>query len=88
MVNLAYCPTNLLLFDILLLHYYINLRSSMIFRPFSGDISLSLDISLGISLSLSFVTVSKLFCCEFLEAFVILLAILLPIKSSVGSALF
>ena len=43
-------------------------------------------LSLGISLSCSFVTVSELFCCEFFETFVILSAILLPIKSPVASA--
>ena len=45
-----------------------------------------LGISLGIFLSSSFVTVSKLFCCKIFETFVILLAILLPIKSSVTPA--
>ena len=46
---------------------------------FSGGIYLSL----GISLSFSFATVS-----EFFEAFVILLAILFPIKSPIASAVF
>ena len=45
-------------------------------------------LSLGISLSCSFVTVSELFCCEFCETFVILSAILLPIRSPVASAVF
>ena len=39
-------------------------------------------------LSCSFVSLSELFCGEFFEAFVILLAILLPIKSPVASAVF
>ena len=54
----------------------------------SGDIYLSLGISLGISLSFSFVTVSELFCCEFFEISVNLLAILFPIKSQVAPAFF
>ena len=45
-------------------------------------------ISLGVSLPFSFVNVSELFCGEFLESFVILSAILLPIKSAVPSAVF
>ena len=75
--------TNLLFFDILLLDYYINLRS-IVFCLFSEDISLSL----GIFLSYSIVTVSELFLGEILEAFLILLAILLPLKSPVASAVF
>ena len=43
---------------------------------------------MAISLSCSFVNVSKLFCCEFVGSFVILLAISLPIKSPVDSAVF
>ena len=45
-------------------------------------------LSLGISLSCSYVTVSELFCCEFFETFVILLAVLLPIKALVASDVF
>ena len=75
--------TNLLFFDILLLDYYINLRS-IVLCLFSEDISLSL----GICLSCSIVTVSELFLGEILEAFLILLAILLPLKSPVASAVF
>ena len=56
----------------------------MYFFLFSGDIYLSL----GISFSFSFVTVSELFFCKFLEMLVILLANLLPIKSPVASAFF
>ena len=73
MVNLVHCLTNLLFFDIPLLCNYINLRSSIIFCLSSADIYLSL----GISLSCPF----KIF-----ETFVILSAILLPIKSPVASA--
>ena len=79
MVGLVYCLTNLLFFDIPLFYYYINLRSLILFCLYPGDIYLSL----GISLSCSFVTVS-----EFFETHIILLAILLPIKSTVASALF
>ena len=84
MVDLVYCQTNLLFFDIPLLYYYINLRSSIIFCFSSGDTYLSLSISL----SYSFVTVSELFCCNTFEIFVILSAILLPIKSPIASAIF
>ena len=47
-----YCLTNLLFFYIPLLYYYINLRSSIIFCLFSGDIYLSLYIYLCISIYL------------------------------------
>ena len=50
----------------------------------SGDIYLSL----GIYLSCLLVAVSELFCCQFFETFVILLAILFPVKSPVASAVF
>ena len=56
----------------------------LFYRLFSRDIY----FSLGISLLFSFVNVFELFCCEFLETFVILSAILLPVKSPVASALF
>ena len=72
----------LLSFDIPLLYYYINLRSSI--NLSSGYIYLSL----GIYLLCSFVIVSKFFCSELLETFVILSAILLTIKSPVTSATF
>ena len=45
-------------------------------------------VSLGISLLISFLTIFKLFCSEFIEAFVIKLTTLLPIKSPVSSADF
>ena len=64
--------------------YTIILISSITSCLSSGDIYLSL----GIPLSFLFVTVSELFCCEYFETFNILLAILLPIKSTVASAVF
>ena len=81
MVDLVYCLTSLLFFDIPLLYYYINLRSSIMFCLFSGDICLSVSISVSLS-------VSEVFWGKFLETFVILLAMLLPIKSPVASAVF
>ena len=83
MVDLVYCLTNLLFFDIWLL-YYINIRSSIIFCISSGYIYLSLSIYL----SFSFVNVSELFCGEIFETFVILSAILVSIISPVVSAVF
>ena len=84
MVDLVYYLTNLLLFNIPLLYYYVNLRSPIIFCLPSGEIY----FSLGISSSCPFVIVSELFCCELFETFVILLVILLPIKSPLASAAF
>ena len=84
MVDLVYCPRNLSFFEIPLLHCYINLRSSIMFCFFSGDIYLSL----GISLSCSFETVFELFCGDIFETFVILSPVLLAIKSPVASANF
>ena len=81
---MVYLITSLLIFDIPLLCQYFNLKSSVISCLSSGDIYLSL----GISLLFSFITVSKLFCCEFCKTFMILLAILFPIKSPVASAVF
>ena len=84
MVDLMYCLVHLLLFDILLLYYYINLRSSIIFCLSSGEIYLFS----GISLSCSFVTVFQLFCDKVFETFIILPSILLPIKLPVASVAF
>ena len=84
MVDLVYCLQNVLFFDIPLLYYYINLRSSIILYLSSGD----MYISLGISLLFSFLTISKLFCAEVFETFVILSAILLPNKSLAASVVF
>ena len=76
--------TNLSFFGIPLLCYYINLRSSIIFCFYSGDINLSL----GIYLSCPFVTVSELFYGKVFETLVTLLALLLPVKSPAASAIF
>ena len=84
MVDLAYCLKNLLFFDISLLYYYINVKSSITFCLASGDI----HFSLGISLSCSYVTISELFYCNAFETCVILSANLLPTKSQVASADF
>ena len=84
MVDLVYCLSSLLFFDIPLLYYYINLILSIIFCLSFGDIYLPLCIYL----SCSFVTASKLFCDEGVETFENLSAILLPIKSPVASAVF
>ena len=67
-----------------LLNYYINFILSIIFCLSSVDIS----FALGIFLSCSIVMVSELFYWEFLETIVIFLAILLPRKSPVVSAVF
>ena len=87
MVDLLYDLISLLFFDIPLLYYiiiflcyYINLRLSIIFSHFSGDIYLSLSISSWF--------VTQLFCTAVLEALVILSAISFPSKSPVASAVF
>ena len=69
MVELVHCLTFLLFFDISLLYYYINLRSSIIFCLFSEDVYLSLGISVSLSI------VSEVFCGKSFEVLVILLAI-------------
>ena len=80
MGNLVYYLRDLLFFDISLLYYHINLRSSIILCLFSEDIYFFWYFF--------FTSVSELFCGEVLEIFVILSAILLPIKSPVASAVF
>ena len=82
MVDLTYCLTNLLFFDISLLYYYINLSSSVSCCLFCGDIYLSFGISISLLAS------SKLFFEDFFEAMVILSAILLPNKSPVAFSFF
>ena len=57
----------------------------MTFCLFSADIYLSLGISLSNPIFFSLSTVPELFCDKVLENFVILPAILLPIKTSVPS---
>ena len=88
-----YCLTNLLFFDIPLLYYYTNLNLSIICCLFSGEIYLffvfSGEIYLFFGISIS--SVASLFCGSletFLEIFVVLSAILLPIKSPVAFAVF
>ena len=63
----------------ILLDYYIDLNSSIICCLSSGDIYLSFSIPAFLS------TVSEVFWEDF---FVILSAVLLPIKSPVASAVF
>ena len=61
----------------------------MIYSLFSREINLSLRIYLTIPIfSVSFVTVSELFCAELLENFAFLSAILVAGKSPVASAVF
>ena len=64
MVDLAYCQTDLLFFDIPLLYYSIYLNSSIICRLSSGDLSFGISVLL-----------SEQFCCELFETFVILWAL-------------
>ena len=87
MIDLVYYLTSLLFFSIPLLYHHINLRSSIIFCLFLGDIYISSGIFLSSPIfSASFVTVSEILCGKVLEIFVILSAILLPIKSPAASA--
>ena len=78
MVDLMYCPINVLFFNIALL-YYVNISSSIIFCLSSGD----LHLSFGMYVSF------KLFSeCNFLDELLILSTVLIPIKSPVASAVF
>ena len=75
------------IFDIPSLYYNTNLNSSIICCLFSGDIYIYIYVYIYINISISS------FCeCKslenFFERFVILSAILLPIKSLVASAIF
>ena len=72
--------SNLLVFGIPLLYYYINLNSSIICCLSCGDIYLSF----GISLLASFDSKSL----DFFETLIILSAISFPIKSPVAPAVF
>ena len=85
---LMYCITNLLLFDIPLLYYYINLILSITFCLFSGDIYFFWHFFYQIYFFVLRLTVSKLFCEDLLDTFVDLPSNLLPIKSPVASAFF
>ena len=77
MVDLLYCPTDLLSFNISILYYYLSFRSLIIRCLFSGDIYLSLGISLLTAIYyVLFATVSELFLGELFETLVILSAIL------------
>ena len=89
MVDLMYFLTNLSFFVVTLLHYHINLRSSIIFCLFSGDIDFFLGISLSNHVfSASRSSVHELFCGEVLKTFAVLSAILLPTTSPAASANF
>ena len=83
-----YSLTNSLFFDILLLCYCTNLNSSIMCSLFYGDIYLSFDISLLASFFSKCNSVECNSLEDFFEAFVILSAVLLPIKSPVASAGF
>ena len=92
MADLEYYLKNLQFFDISLLYYYINLRSSITGCLSTGDIYINIYF-FGNSLSnyvffVSLAMVFDLFCDELLKAFATLSAILLPIKSTVASAAF
>ena len=78
-----YCLKNVLFFGIALLHYHINLLDHQKFSVFfSGEVYLSLDNSISNPIFFaSLSTLSERFCGEALEAFVMILTILFPIKS-------
>ena len=76
--------SNLLIFGIPLLYYYINLNSSIICCLSCGDIYLSFDISLLASFddnSFQWNSFGDFFECNSIQILVILSPILLPIKS-------
>ena len=76
-------------FDITLLYYFLNFRSPIICCLFSGDIHFSFGIFLSRPIfAFSFAVGSRLFFHEVIRTFIILSAILLPIKSPVASAVF
>ena len=78
--------SNLIFFGIPLLYYYINLNSLIICCLSCGDIYLSFGILLLASFDCNFVAGN--FSEDFFEEFVILSAILLPIKSPIASDVF
>ena len=89
MVGLVYYLTNWLFIGVLSLTNTSILNHRQFLCLFSGEVYLSLGISLSFLIfSIAFITVSELFCSQVLEAFVILLAILLPVISPVASAIF
>ena len=78
-----------ILFNRFLIFWYSNLRSLIIFCLFAWGIYLSLGVSLWLSIfSVTFITISILFYGEILKTFVIILAVLLPTRSPVASAVF
>ena len=85
MVSLMHCLRNSLFFDIPLLYYYTNLKSSIICCLFSGDMYLSFGAS---DSSLASLFCEHNFAEDFLETLVIFSAILLLIKSPVASAVY
>ena len=84
MLDLVYCLTSLLFFDVPLFCSFINLKSWKTLCLSYGDIYLSS----GICLSCPLITASESFCGEPLETFVTLLATLLPIKLPFASDFF
>ena len=82
MVDLMHCLKNSLFFYIPLLYYYTSLNSSIICCLLSVDMYHLFCVSDS--------SLASLFCgyLDFLETFVILSAILLPIKSTVASNVF
>ena len=83
MADLVYCLINLLFFNIPLLCCYTNLNSLIMCCRFSGDTYLSFGISISL---LALVLCSSIE--DFFEIFVILSAILVPIKSPVALLFF
>ena len=82
--KLLYQLLKILVFDCQTVIFWYSIITLLYYCPIINDFFLSL----GISLLWSFVIVSKLICGELLEIFVILLAILLPIKSPVSFPFF
>ena len=88
MVNLVYYLKNLFFFDIPLLHYYMNLRSSIVFCLFSVDIYLLYAFLYLVQYFRLHLEVSEWFCGEVFKTFVILYVSLLPIKWLIASGDF
>ena len=77
--------SNLPVFGIPLLYYYINLNSAIICCLSCGDIYLSFNVSLSASFECAF---EDFFECNSDEVLTILSAILFPVKSPVASPIF
>ena len=89
MNGLVYYVNLVIIFDILVSYYYINLKSLIICCLFSRGVYISLGISLSCSIfSVSFATVPEMFCVEVLETFVVLSATLSQVKSPIASGVF